>query len=122
MQEATPDVMTPMCWSMWTAQGELGARRTWYQLGLLPKSMVRVPDDVNSLVMAPFFVRQAINVDWLATMTGALPGISRETVERDMMGTVRSDRPEQAAPRFRAPFVLVKAPSVLSTQTAKSKR
>lgn len=116
MQEATPDVMTPMCWSMWTPLGELAARRAWHALGILPRSMVVVPSDVNEFVMAPFFGRQALNVDRLATLMGALPGTSREDVERDMLGTVRSNRPDDRAPRRRLPFILVNAPRVLLDQ------
>ncbi|WP_344605903.1 PEP-utilizing enzyme [Sporichthya brevicatena] len=114
MSEATPDVLTPMCWSLWTPLGELGARRAWHELGLLPRSMVRLPADVNGFVMAPFYGRQAINVDLLATLMGALPGTSRQDVERDFMGTVRSDAPSDRAPSGRLPFILLRAPLVLA--------
>jgi pyruvate,water dikinase len=122
MQEATPDVMTPMCWSMWTSLGELAARRAWHSLGILPRSMVYLPTDVNEFVMAPFYGRQALNVDRLAALMGALPGTSREDVERDMLGTVRADRPDDRAPRGRLPFILVKAPRVLLAQDRRVRR
>ena len=122
MQEAAPDVMTPMCWSMWTPLGELAARRAWFALGILPRSMLELPSDVNEFVMAPFFGRQALNVDRLATLMGALPGTSREDVERDMLGTVRSERPRDRTPRGRAPFILAKAPRMLLTQQRRVRR
>ncbi len=114
MSEATPDVLTPMCWSLWTPLGELSARRAWHELGLLPRSMVRLPEDVNGYVMAPFYGRQALNVDLLATLMGALPGTSRADVERDLMGTVRADPPSDRAPRGRLPFILARTPLVLA--------
>lgn len=114
MSEAAPDVLTPMCWSLWTPLGELGARRAWHDLGLLPRSMVRLPADNNGFVMAPFYGRQALNVDLLATLMGALPGTSREDVERDFMGTARADPPADRAPRGRLPFILARAPRVVA--------
>lgn len=122
MGEATPDMITPMCWSFWTPLGELGARRAWYELGLIPRRKVVLPSDVNEFSMGTFYGRQALNVDRLATMMGALPGASREAVERNFLGTVRTDVPDDSAPKGRLPFILTKGPLVFAAQTARARR
>jgi pyruvate,water dikinase len=105
-----------MCWYLWTRLGELAARRAWYRLGLLPRSMVYIPEDNNEIALAPFFGRQAANVDRLATLMGALPGASRQDVELSFLGTTRDTAPSDQPPRWRTPFVLAKGPSVLLGQ------
>jgi pyruvate,water dikinase len=122
MSEATPEVLTPMCWSIWTPLGELGARRAWYELGLLPRSDVYLPKDPNEYALGTFYGRQALNVDRLATMMGALPGASRESVERSMLGTVRDCAPSDRAPTGRLPFVLTRAPAVFAAQGVRARR
>jgi phosphohistidine swiveling domain-containing protein len=122
MSEATPDVLTPMCWYLWTQLGEVAARRAWHALGLIPRSMVHLPSDNNELALAPFYGRQALNVDRLATLMGALPGTSREEVETSFLGTARAVAPPDRPPRWRTPFVLMRAPIVLVTQERRVRR
>lgn len=116
MMEAVPDVMSPMCWSLWTPLCELASRRACYDLGLLPKRMIHQPIEPNHLMIAPFYGRQAINVDRLATVMGALPGTSRQQVERDMLGTARTNVPDDEAPRARLPFIAARTPVIMARQ------
>lgn len=117
MSEATPDVLSPMCWNVWTPAGELASRMAWHELGLLPRSEVRLPDNANQFVIAPFFGRQAINVDRLRTLMGGLPGTSPEDVDRQFLGMVRTDAPPVPRQWARVPIMAVKAPFVIATQT-----
>ena len=120
--EATPDVLSPMCWNVWTPSGELASRMAWHELGLLPRSEVRLPGDVNQFVMAPFFGRMAINVDRLRTLMGGLPGTSPEDVDRQFLGMARADAPPVSRQWARVPIMAVKAPFVIATQTTAVRR
>jgi pyruvate, water dikinase len=123
MGEATSDVLSPLCSTLWTPLAEMGIRRAWHELGIMPRSMVCLPDDLNQFVVAPFFGRQALNVDRLVTMMGTLPGASRESVERSLLGQHRTEPSLDQAPRGRTPFVLARLPSVLlrhSSQVARA--
>lgn len=116
MSEATPDVLSPMCWSLWTPLCELAIRRAWYDFGILPRRMVSEPMDPTRLTVATFFGRQALNVDRMATLMGAVPGTSREEVERTFTGTSRSSNLTDESPRRRSPHITIKAPIVIATQ------
>src|SRR5262249_46524017 len=48
--EATPDVLSPMCWSFWGPQAEVSARRSYWRFGILAKREVTVPADPNELM------------------------------------------------------------------------
>ena len=39
--EATPDVLSPMCWSFWGPRMEAGARRSYYDFGILDRHQLR---------------------------------------------------------------------------------
>lgn len=122
MSEATPEVLSPMCWNVWTPAGEIASRMAWHELGILPRREVRLPDDINEFVLAPFFGRQALNVDRLRLLMGGLPGTSPEDVDRQFLGMVRSDAPPVARDWARVPVMAVKAPLVTATQTAAVRR
>ena len=93
VSEATTDVLSPMCWNVWMPAAEIASRMAWHELGLLPRREVRLPDDINQFVLAPFFGRQAINVDRLRMLMGGLPGTSPEEVDRQFLGMARTDAP-----------------------------
>jgi pyruvate,water dikinase len=107
--EATPDVLSPMCWSFWGPQAEVSARRSYWRFGILAKREVRVPDDPNELMTNYFFGRPALNVDVLRPFFGSIPGVSADDFERDMCGTLRPDQPDVKRPQ-RLPFIAAKGP------------
>src|SRR5262245_45737281 len=101
--EATPDVLTPMCWSVWEEPLELAFRRTLADFGALRPSDVRFPADQNQQSTGCFYGRQAINVDLTRTMLARLPGVSADEFERDILGSVRPGLPPEPSATGRIP-------------------
>ncbi|MEE4599570.1 PEP-utilizing protein mobile subunit, partial [Streptomyces sp. DSM 41524] len=58
--EATPDILSPLCWSLWGGGVERASRAGIYDFGVLPRSALVVPDDPNHWATACFFGRQAM--------------------------------------------------------------
>jgi pyruvate,water dikinase len=111
--EATPDVLSPLCWSLWGTGVEFASRGGLHDFGVLPSSALRVPDDPNRWSTACFFGRQAMNVDRARELAGLLPGMTGDDFERDLLGSVRSDATPTKSDPKRLPFVAVKAPLAL---------
>ncbi|ASW85064.1 peptidase [Mycobacterium intracellulare] len=120
--EATPDILSPLCWSLWGTGVEFASRGGLYDFGVLGSSALRVPDDPNQWSTACFFGRQAMNVDRARELAGLLPGMTGDDFERDLLGAVRPDAaPTRSDPR-RLPAVVVKAPSVLARARSAPRR
>ncbi|ORV50449.1 peptidase [Mycobacterium europaeum] len=111
--EATPDVLSPLCWSLWGYGVEVASRRALYDFGVLPSSALAVPDDPNQWNTACFFGRQAMNVDHARELAGLLPGMTGDDFERDLLGSVRPDATPTRSDPKRLPVVAVKAPLTL---------
>jgi pyruvate,water dikinase len=108
--EATPDILSPLCWSLWGGGVELASRTGIYDFGVLPRSALVVPDDPNQWATACFYGRQAMNVDRARELAGLLPGTTGDDFERDLLGSVRADATPTRSDPTRIPFVAVKAP------------
>ncbi|MDT5289417.1 MAG: pyruvate, water dikinase [Mycobacterium sp.] len=108
--EATPDILSPLCWSLWGGGVELASRAGIYDFGVLPRSALVVPDDPNQWATACFYGRQAMNVDRARELAGLLPGTTGDDFERDLLGSVRADANPTRSDPTRIPFVAVKAP------------
>ncbi|WP_145010951.1 PEP-utilizing enzyme [Mycobacterium marseillense] len=120
--EATPDILSPLCWSLWGTGVEFASRGGLYDFGVLGSSALRVPDDPNQWSTACFFGRQAMNVDRARELAGLLPGMTGDDFERDLLGAVRADAtPTRSDPR-RLPVVVVKAPLVLARERSAPRR
>ena len=111
--EACPDVMSPMCWSIWEESAELGWLASMAAFGVIPKSRVTVSPDVNRRGLSCFFGRQALNVDAIKQIMAGLPGVDPDDFERDLMGSVRPGATKNKGSSSRVPFVLAKAPIAL---------
>ncbi|CAA0129909.1 Prodigiosin synthesizing transferase PigC [Mycolicibacterium vanbaalenii] len=111
--EACPDVMSPMCWSVWEESAELGWLYSMYALGVIPKRRVTVSPDVNDRGLSCFYGRQALNVDAIRRIMADLPGVDGDDFERDLMGSVRPDAPQYKGSLTRVPALLVRAPYAL---------
>lgn len=111
--EACPEVMSPMCWSVWERSAELGWLYSMYAFGVLPKKKVTVSPDVNDRGLSCFFGRQALNVDAIKKIMSALPGVDADDFERDLMGSVRPDAPQFKSSYARVPVLMFKAPFAL---------
>lgn len=105
--EATPDVLTPMCWSFWGPQAEAAARRSYHVFGILSRRELAAPTDVNEQMTGYFYGRPALNVDLLRPFFGSLPGVSADDFERDMCGKVRPGLPP-ASRKARLPIIVVR--------------
>ena len=111
--EACPDVMTPMCWSVWEKSAELGWLYSMSALGVIPRKKVVVSPDVNDRGLSCFYGRQALNVDAIKKTMAGLPGVDADDFERDLMGSVRPDAPKFAGTNARLPVLAAKAPLAL---------
>jgi pyruvate, water dikinase len=89
--EATPDILSPLCWSLWGSCVELASRAAIYDFGVLSRSALVVPDDPNRWATACFYGRQAMSVDRARELAGLLPGMTGDDFERDLSGSVRVD-------------------------------
>lgn len=105
--EATPDVLSPLCWSFWGPVAEGAARRAYHRFGILSKREITVPNDVNLLMTGHFFGRPALNVDLLRPFFGSLPGVSADDFERDLCGKVRPNL-QPASRKSRLPAIVVR--------------
>jgi pyruvate,water dikinase len=114
--EATPDILSPLCWSLWGGGVERASRAGIYDFGVLPRSALVVPDDPNQWATACFYGRQAMNVDRARELAGLLPGMTGDEFERDLLGSVRADATPTRSDPTRLPFVAVKAPFTLVRQ------
>lgn len=120
--EATPAVLSPLCWSFWGDQFELASRRSLYDFGILPRREVRAPDDPNQMFTACFYGRQAMNMDLLRVVMGSIPGTSADDFERDVAGTLREDAPPVESTLRRLPFIAAKAPRAFLTNGRRVER
>ncbi|GAC52688.1 PEP-utilizing enzyme [Gordonia amicalis] len=111
--EACPEVMSPMCWSLWGPATEQGLLYPMYSFGVIPRSKLVVSDDPNELGVSCFYGRQALNVDVIKKTMAAVPGLSADDFERDLMGSVRPDAPKFSGSPGRVPVIAAKAPVAL---------
>jgi pyruvate,water dikinase len=114
--EATPDILSPLCWSLWGNGVEFASRAGLYDFGVLRRSALSVPDEPNKWATACFYGRQAMNVDRARELAGLLPGMTGDDFERDLLGSVRADATPTRSDPTRLPFVAVKAPFTLARQ------
>lgn len=111
--EATPDILSPLCWSLWGTGVEYASRGGIYDFGVLSAAALEVPDDPNTWSTACFFGRQAMNVDRARELAGLLPGMTGDDFERDLLGSVRPHATPTKSDHKRLPVVAVKAPVAL---------
>lgn len=114
--EATPDVLSPMCWSFWGPTMEAGGRLAYFDFGILSAAELAVPTgDADRLMTAHFRGRPAMNLTLLRGWFDSMPGTSADDFERDICGFVREGLPPE--PRSgRTATILRKVPvAMLST-------
>ena len=110
--EARPGVSTPLSQSFWGNAAELAARQAFCDMGVIPRSMVRV-GTASENISAVFFGRCAANVDTLRGIADRTPGMSGDGLERQFLGAAREGIPVVRV-RGRVPIVAIKAPVVLA--------
>lgn len=106
IDEACPNVMSPLCWSVWNHGYEAGALKSQYDLGLVTDEENHSPEDVNHRYCGVFFGRLTANINRTREAMARMPGISADDFERDWFGVIRDDAPEVDEMPEREPFVL----------------
>jgi pyruvate,water dikinase len=96
-------------WSVWD-NFELATREGWCDLGIMSVSEVFLPDDPNARQTAVFFGRHALNVDYVRTRMGKIPGGSPDDFERDTCGSVRPNLPPEKTSYRRVPAMAWRLP------------
>ncbi|NKY87740.1 PEP-utilizing enzyme [Nocardia veterana] len=114
--EVTPGILAALDWSVWD-NFELAVRQAWFDLGIMRKSDVYLPSDPNLRQTFPFYGRHALNVDYVRTFMGSVPGASPNDFERDICGTVRPGMPDTKGSNRRLPAMVRKLPSAYRRTT-----
>lgn len=108
--EATPDILTPLCWSVFGDGMELAWLDSMGTFGVLGASERTISDDPNKRATAAVLGRQAVNIAVLRQVVARLPGVHPDDVERDIFGSVRPGVPKEPGAPRRIPVILVKLP------------
>lgn len=120
--EVTPDLLSPLCWSVWEEPMELGFRRTMADFGVLSRREAVFPADRNERSSSCFYGRQAVNVDLTRQILGRLPGVTGDDFERDILGSVRPDAPPDTSAPLRVPLITVSFLKVALTANGRLRR
>jgi len=112
--EAFPGVFTTFGFSYIHEPLELAFRKMFVQLGVLPRSDVFVPDDIDEMCWTVFSGRAAANIDRFREIAGVIPGTSATAVEKQLFGYVRPETVDDNSAR-RYPVILAKAPRAVIT-------
>jgi phosphohistidine swiveling domain-containing protein len=111
--EATPDILSPLCWSLWGEATEKGFRQSMCSLGVLSKAEAALVPDPLEWLSRPIYGRQAFNIDVLRPVMSRISTKVADDFERDVLGSVRPDAPTLPAKPMRIPVIAVKAPYVM---------
>jgi phosphohistidine swiveling domain-containing protein len=116
IREACPEVLSPLCWSLWIQTSSRCTPACWYDFGLLGRGEVTGSEDPNLITTGIFFGRQAINVDLVRRIIARAPGGDPDEFERDIIGAVRDNAPPvPQAPRRQA-FIAMRMPKAIIRQ------
>ena len=74
MAESVIGVQTPLSWAFWDVGGEMGFRIGYHQLGLLPRTALRIPDSIDEQFTAIFYGHGACNINTFVAALAAMPG------------------------------------------------
>ncbi|WP_223374376.1 PEP-utilizing enzyme [Gordonia bronchialis] len=107
--EAFPGVFSTFGISFVFGPMELAFRRMFHDLGALPSSDVKVPEEVSDCFWSLFAGWGAGNIDKFREIANVLPGTSATAIEQQLFGYVRPDTVD-ANTVGRYPAILAKAP------------
>ena len=112
--ELMPGIMKPFAWSYYAYGVESGLRRGFHHLGLIDAGESIFPLPVRERIVASFHGRLSGNVNVARRIFGALPGVSGDDIERDLLGSVR-DRIVDDPPAGRMGALMTRIPAVMFT-------
>ncbi len=115
VNEGTPEILTPLCWSLWCRAADHGSFGAFADFGFIRYAESDPAEDPNRLITACFYGRQVLNLDLFREMMAFIPGTSADDFERDMLGMVRPDAKPVRDSYRRLPIIAVKMPHVLAT-------
>ncbi|HWH29504.1 MAG TPA: PEP-utilizing enzyme [Mycobacteriales bacterium] len=116
MGEAAPDVLSPMCWSVWGEPAERGWLYSMYAFGVLSKGQCEPSSDRMQWGVGVFYGRLAVNVDAVRAVVASLPGVDGDDFERELWGSTREDPPPVTGDAKRIAVIAVRAPKTLLRQ------
>lgn len=122
VMEATPEVMSPLCWTTWVRGMELGGRRAYAQLGIMPLSQVKLPDSQNDQLIGCFYGRQAMNIDFFRSVFGVIPGVDPDALVRQAFAVDSTGRGRIRAEPARLASMIARAPVALGLEGARLRR
>ena len=107
--EAAPGVLFPITWSFYGPAIEVSARVGFADLGLLARADAIRPTAIEDRMFGLFYGRYSLNVNVVRALMSALPGVTGDDVERDIMGSAREGvvDPDHSG---RLPAILAKLP------------
>lgn len=111
--EATPDILSPLCWDVWADPLQEGFLAGMCALGVIPKSEVVVSPDNNQRSTGVFYGRQVFNPDALRPIMSRIPGVDVDDFERDVLGTVRPDAEQFPSAPLRMPIIIAKGTTTM---------
>ncbi|KXF55757.1 phosphoenolpyruvate carboxykinase [Rhodococcus sp. SC4] len=110
--EAFPGVCTSLGFTFMHDPVELALRAAFFEIGVFPKSELRVPTRIEDQFWTVFDGRAAANIDQFRKLADVTPGTSATAVEEQLFGYVRPETVDNNSVR-RYPAIFAKAPARL---------
>ena len=119
--EAAPGVLVPMTWGFFGPLLERAGRRGFFAMGILPRAAAGYPEAEGDRMLGAFHGRCALNANVVRKMMCAIPGVSGDDVERDVLGYVSEGGFDDPYP-WRAPAIAFKFPRAIAGLRTRSAR
>lgn len=113
VSEATPDILSPLCWDVWGPALEDGWLGSMHSFGVISAAAAVRSADTNDHSTCAIFGRQVMNIDAVRRMVARMPGVDPDAFERDIMGSSRPDAPPAPGAPGRLPIIAVKMPRAM---------
>jgi phosphohistidine swiveling domain-containing protein len=119
--EAAPGVLTPLSLAVWGAPGERGARWAEFEIGVLKKEELAVPEDPAEWILRLFYGRLTMRLESMALVGDRFPGTSGREAIRGMFGEAPPGMTFNPT-RERYPAIAVKFTRAFLTYPARLRR
>ena len=119
--EAVPGLFTPLSWTVTGPAVDLGVRGGFRSIGVLSRREVFSAPDPDLNVTAIFHGYAASNLAVFRGFADRMPGVSANTIEQQLLGTVRPDARDAPTRRY-YPRIMLKMPLGVALTPARLKR